>query len=678
MRLFVIRPFGKKEGIDFDRVDSELIQPAVAQLERYGFSVDGGTTGSISRQGNIREDMFRLIVASDLVIADVSIHNANAFYELGIRHALRPQHTFLMRSKTDAAYPFDLQTDRYFLYDAANPRINIDELVRALRSTLNAVERDSPVFALLPKLVPHGRGQLVRVPQDFQEDVARALASGRRGELRLFAHEVGSFEWDQEGLHLIGDAQVQLRAFSGARDTFESLRNTAPDDVQANLRLGTIYQRLALTDAKERKKDLLTKSDQAIQRVIDGGPSRSDRVEAYSLLGSNEKSRWIEDFIATGSDNRLNSAVLSPHFKRMLDWYLKAAGLDLNAHYPAVNALALLKLQIAFARAAPVVWQQAFLKNDEAEAALKAAETLAARLGSSLCLALQMDNMMAPRDAPSDRWAATSRADLLLLTNGDRPQFVADQYAAALAGADRFTLEAARRNLTIFKELNQFEPVVTQVLQVVDHLIAAGEQPIAVPSRVILFTGHMIDKPGAAKEDIRFPPTAKVEAKARAMIQEAVQKELSGHEGSTLAIAGGACGGDILFHEVCEQLGVNTELDLALPEEKFQVTSVQRGGGNWIERYQKLLSRKVPRVLQQDEALPRWLADKRDYDVWRRNNLWMMFNALATGSRQLTLIALFNRELDAQGPGGTGHLTEEAGKWGFKIIELDAQQLLTA
>jgi hypothetical protein len=199
-----------------------------------------------------------------------------------------------------------------------------------------------------------------------------------------------------------------------------------------------------------------------------------------------------------------------------------------------------------------------------------------------------------------------------------------------------------------------------------------------VPSRVILFTGHMIDKPGTAKGDIRFPPTENAEAKARAMILEAVQKELSGHEGSTLGIAGGACGGDILFHEVCEQLGVKTELALALPEEKFQVTSVQRGGGNWIERYQTLIARKVPMVLQQDEALPRWLADKPDYDVWRRNNLWMMFNALATGSRQLTLIALFNREPNAQGPGGTRHLTEEAEKWGFKIVELDAQQLLTA
>ena len=182
MRLFIVRPFGTKEGIDFERVDKDLIQPAVQQLEQHGYPMSGGTTGEISRQGNIREDMFRLIVVSDLVIADVSIHNANAFYELGIRHALRPRHTFLIRSKTDQAYPFDLQTDRYFLYDAANPGAKVDDLVQALRSTLASTERDSPVFALLPRLAPHGRGQLVKVPFNFQEDVERARRDGRRGD----------------------------------------------------------------------------------------------------------------------------------------------------------------------------------------------------------------------------------------------------------------------------------------------------------------------------------------------------------------------------------------------------------------------------------------------------------------------------------------------------------------
>lgn len=77
MHAFIVRPFGTKNGIDFDRVEKELIRPA---LEEVGFS--GGTTGEFIEQGNIRTDMFEQLLIADLVIADISIHNANAFYEL--------------------------------------------------------------------------------------------------------------------------------------------------------------------------------------------------------------------------------------------------------------------------------------------------------------------------------------------------------------------------------------------------------------------------------------------------------------------------------------------------------------------------------------------------------------------------------------------------------------------
>ena len=74
--------------------------------------------------------------------------------------------------------------------------------------------------------------------------------------------------------------------------------------------------------------------------------------------------------------------------------------------------------------------------------------------------------------------------------------------------------------------------------------------------------------------------------------------------------------------------------------------------------------------------LPRWLVDKKRYDIWQRNNLWMMFNALAEDAKDLTLIALYNRERDPDGPGGTGHLVEVSASWGFKTVELDARKLL--
>lgn len=205
------------------------------------------------------------------------------------------------------------------------------------------------------------------------------------------------------------------------------------------------------------------------------------------------------------------------------------------------------------------------------------------------------------------------------------------------------------------------------------HADAAQGEP---PSRVVLFTGHMVDAADRPPEKARFPRTAQAEARARAMIKDAVQRELHGHAGSFLGIAGGACGGDILFHEVCAELGAKTEVYLLMPTEAFEAASVQAGGADWVERYRSLLSRSTPRVLQPSAQLPTWLAHKPDYNAWERNNLWMMFNAIATQARDLVLIALFNSEREASGPGGTGHLVAEAAKRGFRPVEIDARELL--
>lgn len=205
-----------------------------------------------------------------------------------------------------------------------------------------------------------------------------------------------------------------------------------------------------------------------------------------------------------------------------------------------------------------------------------------------------------------------------------------------------------------------------------------GGVPDEPPSRVVLFTGHMVDAADRPVAKARFPRTAQAEARAHAMIKGAVERELEGHAASFLGIAGAACGGDILFHEVCAELAATTHVYLLMPPEPFEQASVQPGGAGWVDRYRALLSRSTPRVLQPSAQLPDWLADKPDYNAWERNNLWMMFNALATQARDLVLVALFNGGREAGGPGGTGHLVAEAATWGFRPVELDARELLTA
>ena len=155
MNIFIVRPFGKKNGIDLYQVEKELIQPAIKQLGFFG-----GTTGQVIKQGNIRTDMFQKLLVADVVIADVSIHNANAFYELGARHAFREKRTILIRCSAESLpveakldeVPFDLKTDRYFEYRLDALAGSLPGFIAALSDTVASEDRDSPIFQLLPKL----------------------------------------------------------------------------------------------------------------------------------------------------------------------------------------------------------------------------------------------------------------------------------------------------------------------------------------------------------------------------------------------------------------------------------------------------------------------------------------------------------------------------------------------
>src|SRR5258708_32703547 len=188
-RAFIVRPFGTKQDssakeVNFERVHQELIKPALEAND-----LAGDTTGEIVEAGNIREDMFQLILEADLVVCDITVHNANVFYELGIRHALRKKGTVLIKGVPVAdATPFDILTDRYLEYSVDEPGKKLDELVGVIRATLtSARETDSPIFKMLPTLPELDPAAVQVVPTDFTEEVARAKAAKAAGWLRLLA-----------------------------------------------------------------------------------------------------------------------------------------------------------------------------------------------------------------------------------------------------------------------------------------------------------------------------------------------------------------------------------------------------------------------------------------------------------------------------------------------------------
>ena len=81
---------------------------------------------------------------------------------------------------------------------------------RNWRQTLLSDDRDSPVFQLLPELREQDKAHFLVVPTDFQDEVERAMNQEKlryqRGDLKLLQTEVRGFQWETEGLRVVGRA----------------------------------------------------------------------------------------------------------------------------------------------------------------------------------------------------------------------------------------------------------------------------------------------------------------------------------------------------------------------------------------------------------------------------------------------------------------------------------------
>ena len=270
----------------------------------------------------------------------------------------------------------------------------------------------------------------------------------------------------------------------------------------------------------------------------------------------------------------------------------------------------------------------------------------------------------------------SAKPDLSFLT-GHRPRTACAAVPGGVHRCPTFAVGAVREQLAVFEQLQVRPEFVKEVATALDEASSSMAPDTATTAarvgRIILFTGHMIDRPGRATP--RFPPTPAAEQEARRLIDEAIATECEDGTELVVGVAGGACGGDILFHEVCESRGIRSQMYLALPKGPFAANSVQHGGAGWMDRYENLLDRLKMREMSADLELPTWLQG-RDYTVWHRHNLWMLFNALAMNAHSLTLVALWD-EGPGDGSGGTRDLVNQATSRGYKVVRLPAERLKT-
>ncbi|MEM9534439.1 MAG: tetratricopeptide repeat-containing protein [Cyanobacteria bacterium P01_A01_bin.3] len=675
MRVFIVRPFGTKEGIDFDRVQTDLIDPALKRLD-----IVGGTTGELLAQGNIRTDMFQQLLIADLVIADISIHNANVFYELGVRHALRDRQTVLIRSRADTV-PFDLKTDRYLSYDNQHPAADIERLIEVLQATQDSQRVDSPIYQLLPDLAPTKVSLLSIVPPEFSDEVGQARATSDAAYLQLLSADVKGLSWEQAGWRTIGRAQIGLKDYTGARVTWESIRSHYDRfDVEANEYLATVYERL----------EMLVRSEQAIARVLQNASMRDRQLaEAYALKGRNAKTRWVNEWTTCDSQSaRRRTALVSPFLKAAYDSYARGFEEDRRHYYSGVNALAMLSCWVRLAELESDLWTAEFEYDEEAQFELQRMKTHQTELAAGVRLAIASSQQQHARTGTQDEWADMSEAQAVLLTS-QKPRVVAKAFRQVLLQPDSFSFDAETRQLKIYQSLGVFSKNATAAMEAFEQAkgyLPAKEKEGQAP-HVLLFTGHRVD--GANRPSPRFPN--RCASQARELIRDrilAVKQAIESRDrpSSLLGMAGAASGGDILFHEVCQEEDIPTEILLACPKADYIRASVAADEGNWVERFKTLVDapQAVVRFLNQDEnfgtlsaeqRLPSWLREKKSYSIWERTNLWILYSGLQRSQDDVTLIALWNGQ-SGDGPGGTEDMVRRTRERGARFIRIDSNQLL--
>jgi tetratricopeptide (TPR) repeat protein len=668
-RVFVIMPFGTKEVprdlataleqsprlVSFGDVYTLLFAPALRAADCEPFRADEEPGA-----GDIRTDMFFELVTADLVIADVSILNANVFYELGVRHGIGPRGVFMVHGGLGPRLPFDVVTDRTFayrgeLFDTAAARgpewdaalaAEIEQLARRFRDAIAVDERTigSPVYKELPGLHPVDWCQIqnakaryfMGVLDDWRARVARARREGFPGDILTLAEDAPTWFHRVQLLFAAAMGLVELRRFDLAESLLTEVLSLDPTHFAASCQLGLVQNRLGKrADAEDR-----------LRRLAAACPGDS---EAQGMLGRVYKDMWRAAFERRPTvPERQRAAWQAIEFaEHALGSYDATVRRDLDQYYNAINVLALTTLVRHVAAAA----------GETAPAVTSVdADDLARIIRLAAGEALDRDPV----------WASATLGELALLVG--EPAAVAKQYyvdATRNRDLTYFHLDSMAGQVRLFASLELRPDAVSEVLALLDARLASVVAPARRFTKVVMASGHMTDKPDRAEP--RFPEAKSVAVANR--IASALNEWRIGT--GDLALCGGARGGDILFAEACLARGAHVRLLIALPDEEFLAESVRVPGTDWEERYRAL--RERCEVWCQPERLG---DPPPQMSPFARNNRWIIDTARTDAdAAHLYSVLVWDERQTGDGPGGSADFAARSEQLGARRTIVNPMKL---
>ena len=340
---FVLMPFGRKAEaggrmVDFDRVYAEVIAPAVLEAGMEVIRADQEQIG-----GTIHKPMFERLMLCDYAVADMTGANPNVYYELGIRHALRPRSTVLIFAE-GTTLPFDLAMQRGTPYrmdgagNLADVAGDVGRIAERLRTAHEAAHDDSPLFQLvdgMPRLeIDHAKTDIFRDRVAIAAGYRQALADARKAgvdAVRAVAADPRLADLRNVEAGIIVDLMLSFRAV-GTRDGCEemiALHARMPRELQ-QARMVREQLGFALNRVGRRGE-----AEKVLAEVVrEYGPSS----ETNGLLGRVYKDMWEE---ARQAGRGMEA---KGHLKRAIATYRAGFEADWRDAYPGVNAVTLMAL----------------------------------------------------------------------------------------------------------------------------------------------------------------------------------------------------------------------------------------------------------------------------------------------------------------------------------------------
>jgi len=330
---FMVMPFGRKPTgrtekavpaeVDFDALWERVYQPVLEDLGYHAVRADRDVGALIISQ------MIQRLAIADLVVADITLANANVYYEVGVRHAAKQQGCVLVAA--DWAQPvFDLGQMRQLRFPLADGSVKKKKTVNAAQDVLRAdlkalVDGVSPVFDAIPGFPRAAMNRVsafaktVAELSQFEADT-RAVRAARKPQRPARVHKLLEQYGTRPAIRDVVALELMrlVRDHLGWQELLDYI-DTLPENL-ATLPEVLEQQALALSETGD-----VPGSVGRFEQLIASHGETSDRL---GMLGGRYK--------------RLARTAETPEERRMylgkaIDAYRRGMDVDLNDFYPASN-----------------------------------------------------------------------------------------------------------------------------------------------------------------------------------------------------------------------------------------------------------------------------------------------------------------------------------------------------